>query len=400
MDKKSNRRKRRGTGGIRKKNNNYEGTFIIHRKNGTKITKSFTRKTINEIEDIQANLRLLGLVDNDIETIDINKFTNEITCIYKGKKTNSVKVDKNILVKDYVDYFLFEHRKNGIRGRKIEDTTFNTYTDKGKYIKEYLGEKKVIDLTFDDIEDFINKLHKKTSDTTTRQTRDIVTSMITFAKKDGIIKENFLQGDSIHLKECKGRKEKKIIEEDDIEIFTEYCLQKKYYDLIFILNTGIRASELAGITWNNINWEEQTVTIDKQYMRIKKQTIDNNIINKTSCKEFKDLKTKSSYRTISIKGLIGILKEHKERQKLLAEKKNIQFKEDDWVFTTKTYKGYVADYISDKFRKVMESIKIKNYKELTVHDLRHTYCSTGIKSGIRLEEMKKILGHSNIWGYM
>ena len=135
-------------------------------------------------------------------------------------------------------------------------------------------------------------------------------------------------------------------------------------------------------------------------MRIKKQTIDNNIINKTSCKEFKDLKTKSSYRTISIKGLIGILKEHKERQKLLAEKKNIQFKEDDWVFTTKTYKGYVADYISDKFRKVMESIKIKNYKELTVHDLRHTYCSTGIKSGIRLEEMKKILGHSNIRGYM
>lgn len=238
-------RERRGTGGLRVKGKGFEGTYVVHRENGTSINISFTRKTENEINDIKAKLRLLGLVDNAVKKIKIDKYTNEIGFVYNSMKANSEKLNNNMLVKDYVDYFLFEHRKKGVRGKKVEDTTFSAYIDKGNNIKKYLGDKKVAELVFEDIESFINDLHKNTCDTTARQTRDLITSMLFYAKKDGITKENILQDEKINLKESKGKREKKIVQQEDLETFINYCMENKYYDLLFILNTGIRASELA-----------------------------------------------------------------------------------------------------------------------------------------------------------
>ena len=90
------------------------------------------------------------------------------------------------------------------------------------------------------------------------------------------------------------------------------------------------------------------------------------------CKKyFKGLKTKNSYRTIGLNDtMIEILKQHKVEQKELAKVNNKEFKETDWIFTTKVYTGNVSDYICKKFRKVMDAIKITNYKEITPHCLR------------------------------
>lgn len=388
---------KRGNGGVRVKNGKYEGTYVIHRENGTSFSKSFTRSTLTEINDIKAQLRVLGVVENNVKDVKIDRNTNNITLIYKGQTNSKTNLDKNILVKDYVYYYTFEHRKNGISGRKIEDTTFSSYVDKAKFIEEYLGDKKVIDLTFDDIEDFINELHKNTCDTTARQTRDYVTSMMAFAHKDGITTENVLQGNKITLKEHKGKNEKKIIQKEDIKTFVNYCKEHKYYDILFILNTGVRVSEMAGVTWDNIDFEKGTVKIEKTYVRTKKYVKKDGKIIKMKVKEFKDVKSKDSYRTIGINGeLLTILKQHKEEQRLLAKKCNKTFKETDWAFTTKNYTGNVADYVGDKFRNIMNKLKIKNYNELTTHCLRHTYCSLGIMAGVPVEAMKEVLGHNNI----
>lgn len=91
-----------------------------------------------------------------------------------------------------------------------------------------------------------------------------------------------------------------------------------------------------------------------------------------------------------------MLKEHKKSQKELAKKNGKEFKETDWVFTTKTYQGYVSDYTTDIMKRALKETKIENYEELCVHCLRHTYCSIGIMNGIKAEEMQKILGHSDI----
>ena len=94
-----------------------------------------------------------------------------------------------------------------------------------------------------------------------------------------------------------------------------------------------------GVTWNNIDWNKKTVVIEKAYARVKKTEYkDGEIVTAGSKKDFKDLKTKSSYRTIGLNdAMINILKQHKEEQKKLAIQNGKEFKETDWVFTTKVY---------------------------------------------------------------
>lgn len=371
----------------------------IYNKRGDSLRYSFTRETKDEILDIKAKLRLLGNVDNDVVKIKINKHTNEIELIRTGQATRNrvATLNKGMLVKDYVQYFLFTHRRKGVRGKQVEDTTFSGYIDKCKYIEEYLGDKKLAELILDDVEEFIGELHERTCDTTTRQTRDLLVSMLKFAKKDGVIEYNILQGEDVNLKESKGKTKKEIIKEEDIATFRKHCEEHKHYEMLMLLYTGMRASEMAGLTWKDLDMERCTIDINKEYMRIKKVELVNGKRVAKYVKDFKDLKSKSSYRVIGLDSkYVELLKQHKEEQKELAKKNGKTFSEEDWIFTTVTYNGYLSDYTSDKMRKIMNTLKIKNYKVLTPHCLRHTYCSNGIRGGTDLKQMQLILGHSNI----
>ena len=236
---KKTKRNANGEGGLRqdKRTGNWEGTYTLYRQDGTAIKKSFTRATRNEILDIKAKLRLMGILENNVATIEIDRHTDEIRLLLKGQNKNSIGLSKDITVAEYVDYYLETHRRNGLNGKKVEDTTFSSYVDKGKLIKKHIGNMKVKDLTFEELDNFINTLNREVSDTTAKQTRDIVTKMMFFAKKDGVVKENVLQDEKITIKERKGKTEKKIIQEEDISKFIRYCMKQKYYDLIFLLNT-------------------------------------------------------------------------------------------------------------------------------------------------------------------
>lgn len=128
-------------------------------------------------------------------------------------------------------------------GIVIEDTTLNTYYEKVDIINRHLGNRKVRELTFEDIEEFINTINEKVADSTVKQVRQHIVSMIYYAKKDGIIDENILQNEKLNIKEKKGKNKKKIIQTKEIPIFVNYCKEHKYNILVFLLGTGARASE-------------------------------------------------------------------------------------------------------------------------------------------------------------
>lgn len=214
-----------------------ETSCTVHRKNGTSIRVYFVRKTETELLDIKAKLRLLGLVDNDVVDVKVNEFTNEIMIIRRGQSRASIGLSKDVLVEEYVDFYLYEHRRNGINGKKIEDTTFSTYIERGNIIKRDLGKIRMVDLTYDDLDNFINVKNVNLVDTTRKQLRDMVTNMMHFANKDRVVEENILKDNKITIKEKKGKKEKKTIQEKDLKIFIDYCEEHGYYDLIFLLNT-------------------------------------------------------------------------------------------------------------------------------------------------------------------
>lgn len=251
MTEKRRIRGEKGDGCIRKtKSGSYEGSYTIHKKDGTEIRKSFTRKNRIEVKDIIAHLKVLEPIDEDVIKVDINKTTNKILLIKKeelflGKK---VQLDKNILVDDYVDYWLWFHRRKGETGKKIKNSTFNDYVDKANLIKRKIGQVKlkkdkiqkikVNELTFDFIADKLTELYEETAYSTTIQVRNHIFNMMKYAKKDGVIDENPLADETIKIS-SKGKKfKRKIVEEKDIDRAIKYCLKNNYMDVFVQIMTG------------------------------------------------------------------------------------------------------------------------------------------------------------------
>jgi len=394
-------RRHNGDGGLREKpNGSWEIIPTIKKKSGGSVKGSICRKSREEALLLKAKIKALEPLDDDVIKFKIAGC--QIILIREHdnfRRTGTANIDNNILVEEYVDYWLWEYRKKGMKERRIVDNTFATYEHRCTFIKKHLGKLKIKELTFSILEEALLKIHEETCDSTAKQVKQLVYNMMRFAKKvDRIIEYNPLEDEKINFKESKKRTEKKIIHRDDEDKVVEYCISHSLYDVLFALYTGARGSEIAGTTWDNINFDDMCVTIDKEYMSVRKfGYVDGEIKYLGRQHEITDLKSSSSYRTLGIpKEFMSLLYKHKLRQKKLAQTVGITFKETDFIFTNQSYVPNDVYYFNRHVKKVVKDLKIKNWDKISLHCLRHTYCSVGKKNNVDIADMQKLLGHSDI----
>lgn len=378
--------------------NKWEGREVLKRENGTEIIKSVTRNTKQEVIMLKNKLRALQPLDNNVDKIKINKFNNEIILIRKEKSpTNGL--SKETTVEKYIDYWLFHHRRNGLKGRRIVDNTFADYVQKCDILKRKIGKLKMRELTFEIIQNTLLEIHSETSDTTATQVKNHVYNMMNFAKKDKVISENPLEENApIQFQLSKKRNRRKVLDRTDEDKVIEYCLKNQFYDIIVLMFSATRISELAGITWQDIIWDKNQIVINKEFMAIKQYEYQNGeLICTGKKKQFTDTKTISSDRNCFVpKEVIQCLYIQKENQKHLAKKLGIEFKETDFVFTSNRYNPYDRDDYWLRVRKVMEALKIKNWKSISPHKFRANFCLRAAEQGVDACYVKDVLGHSNI----
>jgi len=223
--------------------------------------------------------------------------------------------------------------------------------------------------------------------------------MMNYAKKkDHIIDVNPLEDEEIHFPAVKEKKERKIIKQKDEEKVISYCLEHWYIDVLMQFFTGTRAGEVRGLRWEDVNFDECSVTFRTGYSAIKQfEYVDNKIVSLGRKRKYIQLKTKSSYRTILVpEEFIKVLKMHKIIQKNLAKSKHISFKETDAIFTTNTYTPLGRNDINDKVKKMVKDLDIEDWEEITSHCLRHGFCYAGLLNDVPLEYMQLLLGHEDI----
>lgn len=224
------------------------GKEITHftKKIGQTIVKSFTRPTQTEIGDIKARLRVLGVLANNVVDVSINPRTNQIELITVGID-NKIKLDKGMTVNKYVDFWLFQYKKRGEKGRAVKATSFNDYVCKAQIIKQTLGkfvstngrevEIKMADLNYNFINEQLQKLHSTVSHNTAIQVRNHVFNLMAHARKDKIINENPLEGEKINFPTPTEKFVRKIISEEDIGKVVQYCIKNWYIDVLTQLFT-------------------------------------------------------------------------------------------------------------------------------------------------------------------
>lgn len=279
-----------------------------------------------------------------------------------------------ITLENFLIDFLNKHKIN------LSITTYNCYIRIcKKYIIPILGKYKLEELKPIHIQNYVDDLIGILAPQTIKIHINILNLALKKAYRLKLIKENII--DCIEVPKIKKFKNN-IYNKDNIVNLLQVCKGTELELYICLASgLGLRISEILGLTWDNINFNENTVTINKITVRDK------------NCVILKSPKTESSKRTISApKEIINLLKEHKKKQ--LEDKLKSKIKNElNLLFFDKNEKPIAQDVLSKKFSRFL---KVNNLEHIRFHDLRHSHVTLLINSKVPIKVISERVGHSNI----
>lgn len=184
------------------------------------------------------------------------------------------------------------------------------------------------------------------------------------------------------------RFEAKVLDLEDIPRFLNlYVNNKIYIAVVLALNLGLRRGETLGLKWDNVDFRNKRIFINK------------NLVNTSDGPMLTDPKTKQSNRTLMISDhLIQKLMDQKMRQEKCKEKFGEKYIDSDFVVTRDNGDRINPGRFSHNFKDVIlasEWAKEK-YIELNYHSLRHSNASFLVATGtISPKIISSRLGHSS-----
>jgi len=168
-----------------------------------------------------------------------------------------------------------------------------------------------------------------------------------------------------------------------LEMAKEHLNFKAYALLRLIAFTGMRKSEALALTWNDVNFVESELTINKAIGRGKQTQLY--------------LKTTKTGKSLTIKldeTTLSILKEWNKLQKQQYIQLGINTMNKNQLMFSNTKNEYIQPV---QIQKWMYSVQNKyKLKHVSPHGLRHTHCSLLFEAGASIKEVQDRLGHSDV----
>lgn len=298
----------------------------------------------------------------------------------RGKRRETNPEDANMLFSDYCLQYV-ESRKG-----KLSKQTYNIY--RGNYIRlfrDFFDKRKLrlIDVTEQELEEFYAKERKRgIKEVTIKKYNNVLRPALKQAYLDKLIPDNpfdFLE--PIH-------KQKMSISYYDKNEMKMFLAKIKGHpmEVPFTLAVyyGFRRSEVLGLRWSAIDFEHKLITINHKFVLEEKELL------------FMDkLKTDASHRTLPLIPVVEeLLLRHKkkiaENKKLYGNTYNKDFL--DYVCVDELGKIIYPDNLSKTFKRVLEK---NGFRDIRLHDLRHSCASNMLANGVPLKEIQEWLGHSN-----
>jgi integrase len=178
------------------------------------------------------------------------------------------------------------------------------------------------------------------------------------------------------------RQEMKYWTPEQVQRFIESAKDNPYFPFFYVaLFTGMRAGEIRGLKWDDIDWDNQRISIRRHITRAGKEV---HILPGT--------KTSKSGRVVEIsESVINVLKRHKIKQaeQLLM----IGGNKENWVFTNAFGKFLPDITVYHAFLRATEKAGLPRIR---LHDIRHTHATMLLQQGIHPKIVSERLGHSTV----
>ncbi len=270
---------------------------------------------------------------------------------------------KDITLGKFIDIYLED---------KLHDIEFSTVLTYKKAFKkiESLHGMEMTKITYLHLAQCLNDAKKNLSSSTLETYFRIISTLFNAAVRPyKIIPENPLL--DYKIKKTTNKESKiKIISKNSIPIFLSKLKEnnQNFYIMSAIaVYTGLRLGEVLGLTWDDVDMENNKVIVNKQW----------NLKNNNTY-GFKKTKTTNSNRTLHFPNTLKIiLKKYKNNNPTHFTKRVI----------------YKINHTSSVTSKLSKTYKKIGY-DITFHDLRHTYATIMLAEGTDIKTVASLLGDS------
>ena len=350
------KRRPSGDGMVRKREDGrWEGRIVIgHKDNGEPIFRYVSAKTQKDL--------LKKLHQNIEEYWDVNLCE-----------------DSKMSLREWLDRWLEEYVAPSVRPSTLEG--YRGYIQRN--IKPHLGDKPVGKITTEDIRKLYRKLQAhgrqeehpqygyRLAGSTIRRIHGVLHDALDAAVRENMIARNPTEGVTLPKKKAVP---KQILNDAQLERFMKVIQEDKiWHDFFYTeLTTGLRRGEICGLMWQDFDESAGTLKILRSVNAPKRGEL-----------EIGETKTSRGRRIIRLPP--STVQRLKERKKHAVSQ---------WIFPEplapeKPVRPSAAYY----WMKVL--LKEAGLPHIRFHDLRHTFATHALASGVDAKTLSGILGHTN-----
>ena len=280
-------------------------------------------------------------------------------------------------VDSFLSYWLDTHSVR-VRSR----TMYGYRKVLSRYVIGNIGHIRLEKLQPNQIQDLFDmQIKSGLSPTTVAQTYRVFNQ----AMKDAVRWHYILRNPLEMIRSPKTRRtEMATLNADQLTVLLDATKGTEFGTLIFLASyTGMRRSEIVGLRWDDIDFDNDVISIQRVVIRVSGQGY-----------QIEQPKSDKSRRRIEIsEKVVETLRAHYVQQLELRLESVSTWQDDGWVFTRRDGRHLNPDDVSRGFKNLITDLHLPNVR---FHDLRHTHASLMLAAGEHLKVVQERLGHSTI----
>lgn len=305
-------------------------------------------------------------------------------------------------------YGLWQKLKKGLK-----DNTFKNYKYMyEKFVMPDFGENKVYFLKKSDIRVFCNTLHDDygLKVTAIDVIHGVIHQILELGVEDGYIRHNPSSSAMRELKKLIAHEvvKRRGLTQNEQRLIESYLRRSRKYErwhpiFTIILWTGMRVGETIGLTWDDIDFRNDTIDVNHtivHYRRYKDEHM---------CYAINTTKTKAGTRLVPMLPIVreAFIAEKERQDDLGIECKDVIDGVSNFIFYDENGKVLHEQQLNKIWRKLVNDCNAEILAtsreenpllvpKISNHILRHTFATRMVETSMNIKAMQDILGHSDI----
>jgi integrase len=273
----------------------------------------------------------------------------------------------------------------GLNGRDPATVTTNRILC-DKHVIPALGARKLRDLSAEDVDKWLAEKANTLSTRTLQALHSCLNRSVRRAMARDKVKRNVVPLCSVPQGQA-GRTSKALTFAQAEAVLAAAEKSRMHAYIVVSLLTGARTEELRALTWDHVDLEGDPDA---------DPPIPPHIAVWRSVRAGGDTKTRKSRRTLALAvRCVRALQRHRREQIVERRQAGERWADHGLVFASKAGTPLDASHVRRDFRNAIKGARGVDPAEWTPRELRHSFVSLLSDSGLPLEEISRLVGHSS-----